>query len=159
MKPNIIISSLCALALLGSTGCNTTGTGTGAASSSNTAAIAGSILPAVLGGVAGGFAGDALFDSSGGAIGGTIVGVIAATQIAEQIKRTSQQQISEAYVQGKREARVEAANEFWDERTFADGNHPDITGAESQLRQVQYDTRYTESVMYGSSYISTDQQR
>jgi hypothetical protein len=135
------------------------GSGCGSTAGDNAASMTNSLLPAAIGGVLGGVGGDAMFDSTSGAIGGAVVGMIAAAKTAEYLKQDSQQLISEAYEQGRREARVEASNEFWDDRTFADGSHPDITGEESTLRQIQYDARFTESVRYGSTYVSTDQAR
>jgi len=63
--------------------------------------------------------------------------------------------LAEAYEEGRREGRLEAAKEYWDEVTDANGDL--VRDAQRQkkthVRQIQYDSRYVEGVNVGGGYV------
>lgn len=107
------------------------------------------------GAVGGGLIGNAVGDGDKTAIiAGSVVGAIAANEVGKYMKRSRDQEVAEAYVQGQRDARVESAREFWDERTGANGEfYKGTSKAEaSKLRQVQFEGGVVEGVKYGAYY-------
>lgn len=113
----------------------------------------GNYLAPIAGAASGYLVGEQIDEGTAGRMGGAIVGMVAAQRLNEKMQETRDQQLAEAYQQGKREARLETANEFWREKTYAEGDHPNLKDRESQrTRQIQHEPRMVEGVNYGASY-------
>ena len=127
--------------------------------SPNTNLIASSATSAA-GGIGGYLIGEAIdSDSEAVKLGGAAVGLIAAQQIYDMTKEGDSQKITEAYEQGKREARTEASNAYWRSVTGADGSEYTTAqneGKKLHFRQIQYDPHINQGVIYGGSYAPED---
>lgn len=127
---------------------------TPAKNAKNGVEIAGSILGTTAA-AAGGYLLGGLIDNNDAskAIG-------AATSAAVYVAVTEQKQVeknknlAESYEQGRRDGRVEASKEYWDEVTDANGDL--VRNAKKlkkgSVRQIQYDGRYIEGVNTGGTY-------
>lgn len=112
------------------------------------------------GGIGGYLIGDAIdSDSEAVKLGGAAIGLIAAQQLYDMTKEGDTRKITEAYEQGKREARTEASNAYWRSVTGADGSEyaaAQYEGKKLHFRQIQYDPHVNQGVIYGGSYAPED---
>lgn len=109
----------------------------------------------LLGGAGGAGIGRLVSDEKWAPAAGAAGGLIAYAAYAE-LTRPSDQDIWEAYEQGKREARVEVSREFWINETDGDGFlyeklREEQGGRTNRLRQIQ-EPQFIEGVSYGGVY-------
>jgi hypothetical protein len=125
------------------------------ATASTAGQLAGTALGATVAGAAGYVAGGLIDNNNASkAIGAATAATIYVT--ATEIEKNKKNQgIAEAYEQGRRDGRTEAAKEYWDAVTDANGDL--VRNAQklktSGVRQMQYDGRYTEGVNNGGAYV------